>query len=79
MRIETGRTHQIRAHMFAIGHPVAGDTLYQRRDIKPVAVSRLFLHARALTVTLPNGVEQCFTAPLPAELEQVLMKLKPVL
>jgi 23S rRNA pseudouridine1911/1915/1917 synthase len=79
VRIETGRTHQIRAHLFAIGHPVAGDKLYVRKGVKPVKTTRLFLHAKALTVTLPTSEErQTFSAPLPSELESVLENLKPV-
>lgn len=70
--IETGRTHQIRAHMFAIGHPVAGDVLYRQRGLKPDDIGRLFLHARELTIPLPNGETKTFVAPLPAELEHVL-------
>ncbi len=79
VRIVTGRTHQIRAHLFALGHPVAGDKLYVRKGIKPVKTTRLFLHAKALTVTLPNEERQTFNAPLPAELEDVLLALKPSL
>jgi len=72
VQILTGRTHQIRAHMFALGHQVAGDTLYRIRGMKPMDIGRLFLHARELTITLPDGVETLFEAPLPAALEQVL-------
>lgn len=78
VRIETGRTHQIRAHFFALGHPVAGDTLYVRRDIKPAALNRLFLHATELTIPMLDGTEQTFTAPLPAELQSYLESLKPL-
>lgn len=70
--IETGRTHQIRAHFFALGHPVAGDTLYKQKSQKLLDIGRLFLHARELTVTLPSGEEKTFTAPLPDELVNVL-------
>lgn len=70
--IETGRTHQIRAHMFAIDHPVVGDTLYRQRGLKPRDIGRIFLHARELTIKLPSGEEKTFTAPLPKELEAVL-------
>lgn len=77
VQIETGRTHQIRAHFFALGYPVAGDTLYSRSDIKPVTdLHRLFLHARSLTITLPNREEKTFEAPLPQELVEVLGRLK---
>jgi 23S rRNA pseudouridine1911/1915/1917 synthase len=77
VRIETGRTHQIRAHFFALGHPVAGDTLYVRRDLKPLKLDRLFLHAKALTVTLPDGEQKTFEAPLPHDLQIALLSLKP--
>ena len=73
--IETGRTHQIRAHMFSINHPVVGDTLYRTRGSKPREIGRLFLHARELTVNLPSGERKTFTAPLPPELEQVLLDI----
>lgn len=76
--IETGRTHQIRAHFFALGHPVAGDTLYVRRTVKQLALGRLFLHARELTIELPSGETQTFAAALPLELEEALHKLSPV-
>lgn len=72
VKIETGRTHQIRTHMYAIMHPVVGDVLYRRKGIKPRDIGRLFLHARELTITLPNGVETIFESPLPKELEEVL-------
>lgn len=70
--IETGRTHQIRVHFFALKHPVAGDTLYRMRGHKVRDIGRLFLHARELTITLPSGELRTFTAPLPKELLAVL-------
>jgi 23S rRNA pseudouridine1911/1915/1917 synthase len=77
VKIETGRTHQIRAHFFALGHPVAGDALYLRKDIKPLTgLNRLFLHAKALTITLPSGERKTFEAPLPPELQEILKHLK---
>lgn len=75
VQIETGRTHQIRAHFFALQHPVAGDTLYTQKGIKQFDLGRLFLHARELTVTLPSGEEKTFVAPLPPELQTVLGEL----
>ena len=75
VRIETGRTHQIRAHLFAIGHPVAGDTLYVRRSVKQLPLGRLFLHARELTLPLLSGETQTFTAPLPHDLQDALTHL----
>lgn len=76
VRIETGRTHQIRSHLFAIGHGVVGDRLYAHRGVKPGKIDRLFLHAKELTITLPNGEEKTFTAPLPKTLTDFLATLK---
>ncbi|RMD52046.1 RluA family pseudouridine synthase [Candidatus Parcubacteria bacterium] len=75
VKIETGRTHQIRAHMFAIGHPVVGDTLYRQRGLKPRDIGRIFLHARTISITLPNQERKTFTAPLPKDLQQVLQEI----
>lgn len=74
-RIETGRTHQIRAHMFALGHPVAGDRLYRSKQFKIMDIGRLFLHANSLSLTLPNGERKTFESKLPNELKQVLEKI----
>jgi 23S rRNA pseudouridine1911/1915/1917 synthase len=75
----TGRTHQIRVHLDAIGHPVAGDPVYgtgtSRRG--PAGLERLFLHAWRLELTAPSdGRLIRATAPLPAELERVLNVLR---
>jgi 23S rRNA pseudouridine1911/1915/1917 synthase len=78
--IQTGRTHQIRVHLSAIGHPIVGDSLYggvHRRvpgDIRAVQrLERPFLHAHRLVFKHPNdGRRLEFTAPLPADLEGVL-------
>lgn len=78
VRIETGRTHQIRAHFFALGHPVAGDTLYTQRNLKQMPLGRLFLHATSLALTLPSGEHATFTSPLPSELQTFLGTLKPM-
>lgn len=75
VRIETGRTHQIRAHMFALGHSVVGDKLYFHKGVKGVDLERLFLHAKELTITLPSGETKTFSAPLPLELQSVLNSL----
>jgi 23S rRNA pseudouridine1911/1915/1917 synthase len=81
--IHTGRTHQIRVHLSAIGHPIVGDSLYgglKRRvpaDIKAVLhLERPFLHAHRLAFTHPReGRRMEFTAPLPADLLSVLEAL----
>lgn len=56
LRLETGRTHQIRVHMAYIGHPVAGDPLYATRD--PLQLSGQALHARTLGFTHPRTFER---------------------
>jgi 23S rRNA pseudouridine1911/1915/1917 synthase len=74
-RLETGRTHQIRVHFAAIGHPVAGDPLYGRRD--PLGLGRQFLHSHRLAFLHPfSGEDLQFNAPLPADLEAVLVRLR---
>ena len=75
----TGRTHQIRVHLDAIGHPVAGDVLYgtgtSRRG--PDGLDRLFLHSWRLELTSPSsGSLVRAEAPLPADLEAVLAHLR---
>jgi 23S rRNA pseudouridine1911/1915/1917 synthase len=75
----TGRTHQIRVHLAAIGHPIAGDPVYgtgtSRRG--PEGLARLFLHAWRLELTSPSSGRLIRAeAPLPADLEQVLGGLR---
>jgi len=74
-RLETGRTHQIRVHLAAIGHPVVGDAAYRgQRPVLPLA--RPFLHSAVLAFTHPvTGAALRFEEPLPADLEQVLRDL----
>jgi 23S rRNA pseudouridine1911/1915/1917 synthase len=72
--LETGRTHQVRVHLAAIGHPVAGDTRYGRADA--LAMKRPFLHAHELAFDHPaDGSRQRFESPLPPDLEQVRERL----
>ena len=67
-RLETGRTHQIRVHLAAIGHPVLGDELYGGRTSFNVE-NRLALHAQILTFLHPKTKNLMnFESPLPAEL-----------
>jgi 23S rRNA pseudouridine1911/1915/1917 synthase len=83
--IATGRTHQIRVHLSAIGHPVVGDALYGgvRRRVPHTmrAVQRLtrpFLHAERIAFTHPRtGERLSFTAPLPPDLETVVYDITP--
>ena len=68
--METGRTHQIRVHLSAIGYPVLGDKVY---GVKSDRVPRLFLHASRLGFKLPSSGEyKEFTAELPPELGKAL-------
>ncbi len=70
VRTETGRTHQIRVHLLAIGYPVAGDETY---GIKTSFLSRQFLHACRLGFKLPSTGEYVeFTSELPPDLAQAL-------
>src|ERR1017187_11033386 len=72
MRLETGRTHQIRVHLAAIGHPVVGDARY-RGDRRRSGCTRPFLHATGLAfVDSENSQEVEFTSPLPDDLVAVL-------
>ena len=70
-RLETGRTHQIRVHLAAIGHPVIGDAAYGT-DTEPV-LGRPFLHAYRLGFAHPrSGEHRSFHAPLPQDLLDAL-------
>jgi 23S rRNA pseudouridine1911/1915/1917 synthase len=91
LKIETGRTHQIRVHMSSLGHPVVGDALYgapgelrsqsnKRRAAGMPATLKLdrnFLHSAALELTHPRTKESLrFSRPLPKELENLLHSLE---
>lgn len=77
VRLETGRTHQIRVHMAAIGHPVVGDRVYAGRRHR-FGAKRMFLHASRIEFTHPvTGEEVVVESPLPAELTSVLESLSP--
>jgi 23S rRNA pseudouridine1911/1915/1917 synthase len=72
LRLETGRTHQIRVHLAAIGHPVVGDARY-RGDRRRSGCTRPFLHATGLAFVDPaTGQEVAFSSPLPDDLASVL-------
>jgi 23S rRNA pseudouridine1911/1915/1917 synthase len=85
IRIETGRTHQIRVHLAHKGHPIVGDTLYggnRARNLpqrlRPVIddLARVFLHATRLEFRHPKSLEWIsFESPLPGELDEVLTRL----
>lgn len=76
LRLETGRTHQIRVHCAHIGHPVIGDRVYGRRA-KVWGISRQALHASRLSFAHPVlGTEMCLSAPLPADMAEALSALR---
>jgi len=91
-RPKTGRTHQIRVHLAAIGHPVAADKLYSKKgpvylselrgepqhasDEEPI-IARQALHAYRLNIEYPGRKERIeFKAPLPADMERLLGELR---
>jgi 23S rRNA pseudouridine1911/1915/1917 synthase len=92
VKIDTGRTHQIRVHLASLGHPVVGDTLYgARREVQPAHTSttpksvpqaslqllRNFLHATTLEFEHPRtGKLLSLTRPLPPELDTYLLRLE---
>lgn len=70
-RLETGRTHQIRAHLSSVGHALLGDALYGGRLV--AGAQRQMLHAHELSFTDPeSGNDVSFQAPVPADLQQVI-------
>ncbi len=72
LALQSGRTHQIRVHMAAIGHPVVGDARYGTPD-KRLGSGRFFLHAFKLAFAHPvTGARTEFTSPLPDDLEAYL-------
>jgi 23S rRNA pseudouridine1911/1915/1917 synthase len=83
--IATGRTHQIRVHLSAIGHPIVGDGLYggvrtrvPNRLRALLRLDRPFLHAERLAFAHPStGERMTFTAPIPSDLHSVLQDIVP--
>jgi 23S rRNA pseudouridine1911/1915/1917 synthase len=77
--LETGRTHQIRVHLGAIGHPVVGDETYGgRAGVGGHVLGRPFLHAGRLAFEHPDGSgERVLEEPLPSELARLLELLGP--
>lgn len=77
VKIETGRTHQIRVHLAFIGHPVVGDATYGNASFTGAPeLRRQFLHASELAFLLPDGAPVRQRAALPPELETVLESLR---
>lgn len=77
IKILTGRTHQIRVHFKAYGHPIVGDKLYFNKKLKTKKdLSRIFLHAHYLSFAGPDGQLYEFSSPLPEKLKSFLKSLK---
>ena len=72
---KTGRTHQLRVHFLAIGHPVVADPLYAKEKEKILGFERLALHAFSLTIELPSGEKKTIEAPLPDDFSVALALL----
>jgi 23S rRNA pseudouridine1911/1915/1917 synthase len=74
--LETGRMHQIRVHLAAIGHPAVGDPVYGRRATKVADLSRQFLHAAALEFQHPvTGARLKLSSGLPDDLDRALQEI----
>src|SRR5690348_2215705 len=79
VRLETGRTHQIRVHMAAIRHPCVGDLTYGADPVlaRRLGLTRQWLHARALTFEHPaDGRSVVFVSPYPPDLQHALDVLR---
>ena len=85
VKIETGRTHQIRTHLFAYGHPVVGDKIYTNKRIRKLnqkvwnqgfPEDRIFLVASYLKFLGPDGAPREFSVDLPLNLQEFLDKLE---
>lgn len=72
---KTGRTHQIRVHMKAIGHPVVGDVLYAGERPNTLGFTRTALHAFSVEFTAPSGAPVLVEAPLPADFEAAVAEI----
>jgi len=80
VKIKTGRTHQIRVHFFALGHPLVGDNLYFNKKSKvqnkKINLERIFLFAHNLKFKSLEGETKDFTLDMPEELTRFLKNLK---
>lgn len=79
VQIKTGRMHQIRAHLYSIGHSIVGDKLYQTKDLrkkKKVLPQRIFLHSHFLKFKDLEGNWMEYHSKLPGELENFLNNIK---
>ncbi len=73
---KTGRTHQIRVHLKAIGCPIVGDKLYAGSRPMPQGLDRMFLHAQRIELRTPDGKALTLEADLPEDLQNALSVLQ---
>ena len=77
VKIHTGRTHQIRVHMFSLGYPLVGDKIYIQKRVKPAKnIERLFLHSNKLGFKDLASEYHEYESKLPGELQNFLTSLK---
>ncbi|MBD3241957.1 MAG: RluA family pseudouridine synthase [Chitinivibrionales bacterium] len=71
----TGRRHQIRVHLYSIGHPIVGDSMYGSREIQE-RFARLMLHASQISLRMADGHEVSVSSPLPASYQTLLTQAR---
>jgi 23S rRNA pseudouridine1911/1915/1917 synthase len=76
LRLETGRTHQIRVHLAAIGCPIIGDPLYNTAANETFGIRRTALHARSIALSLPKTGKHILYAPLKSDMVKLLHQLQ---
>lgn len=77
LRLETGRTHQIRVHMASMGCPVAGDQMYGKKNRSDFSLKRQYLHSSTLSFDHPlSGERLIFTAPLWSDMADFLQRIR---
>ncbi|MDQ5883126.1 MAG: rRNA synthase [Patescibacteria group bacterium] len=75
VRPKTGRTHQIRVHMKYLNNPIVGDTLYAENRPYVLGFERVALHARSLTIEIPEKGTKTFEAPFPDDFMELMTKI----
>jgi 23S rRNA pseudouridine1911/1915/1917 synthase len=75
VRPKTGRTHQIRVHMKYLNNPIVGDKLYAENRPFVLGFERVALHARSLTIEIPDKGLKTFEAPYPEDFQEVMARL----
>lgn len=75
VKLHSGRTHQIRVHMSALGHPLLGDLLYGGKKTELKGLKRQFLHAKSIEVQLPEKTWIEAESELPSDLKEILVNL----